>query len=144
MRPLLILLLATVITAAAPVSATAGVAPGAAIVGTVTLTEADGGTFPGDGARVTLACAGDRTTRTAVADEDGVFSFPDLPLDECAIEADVQGFAGQPVRVVTVANQVVEAYLHLGLASLRVGVNVGGSAPGPIRRGRRRLCVERE
>jgi hypothetical protein len=127
MRPLLNLLVATVITAVASMSVAAGTAPGAAIVGTVTLTSAEGGTFPGDGARVTLTCAADGTTRTAVADEDGAFRFADLPLDSCSIEADLQGFVGRPVRVVAVANQVVEAYLHLSLASLRVGVNVGGT-----------------
>ncbi len=63
MRPLLNLFVVTVITAVASVSATAGAAPGAAIVGTVTLTKADGGTFPGDGARVTLACAADGTSQ---------------------------------------------------------------------------------
>ncbi|SRR6266852_5082691 len=124
-----IVFFATVITAGASLSAIAGAGPGATIVGTVTLTAADGGTFPGEGARVTLACPADGTTRTAVSDEHGAFRFLNVAVDSCSIQADVQGFAGQPVRVVTAAQQVAGTDLQLGIAPLRVGVNVGGTAP---------------
>src|SRR6267378_340749 len=94
---------ATVLTAFAPASAMAGVGPGATIVGTVTLTAADGSTWAGDGARVALACEADRTTRTEVADDHGAFRFLNVPNDSCSIEADLQGFVAQPLRVVTAA-----------------------------------------
>jgi hypothetical protein len=129
MRSLLNVSVAAVLTAFAPASAIAGISPSATIVGTVTLTAADGGTFAGEGARVTLACAADDTTRTEVSDEHGAFRFLNVPVGSCSIEADVQGFVGQPVRVVTAAQQVVGTDLHLGIAPLRVGVNVGGTAP---------------
>ena len=129
MRSLLNVSVAAVLTAFAPASAIAGISPSATIVGTVTLTAADGGTFEGEGARVTLACAADDTTRTEVSDEHGAFRFLNVPVGSCSIEADVQGFVGQPVRVVTAAQQVVGTDLHLGIAPLRVGVNVGGTAP---------------
>ena len=129
MRSLLNVSVAAVLTAFAPASAIAGISPSATIVGTVTLTAADGGTFAGEGARVTLACAADGTTRTEVSDEHGAFRFRNVPVGSCSIEADVQGFVGQPVRVVTAAQQVVGTDLHLGIAPLRVGVNVGGTAP---------------
>jgi hypothetical protein len=129
MRSLLNVSVAAVLTAFAPASAIAGISPSATIVGTVTLTAADGGTFAGEGARVTLACAADDTTRTEVSDEHGAFRFLNVPVSSCSIEADVQGFVGQPVRVVTAAQQVVGTDLHLGIAPLRVGVNVGGTAP---------------
>ena len=129
MRSLLNVSVAAVLTAFAPASAIAGISPSATIVGTVTLTAADGGTFAGEGARVTLACAADGTTRTEVSDEHGAFRFLNVPVSSCSIEADVQGFVGQPVRVVTAAQQVVGTDLHLGIAPLRVGVNVGGTAP---------------
>jgi hypothetical protein len=112
----------------------AGRSPSATIVGTVTLTAADGGTFAAGGARVVLACRAHRTTRTEVADDHGAFRFLNVPVDSCSIEADVQGFVAPPVRVVTAARQVVGTDLHLGIAPLRVGVSVGGSAPFQGRR----------
>ena len=129
MRSLLNLSVAAVLSAFAPGTAVAVVSPSAAIVGTVTLTAADGSTWPGDGARVVLACEAGGMTRTDVADDHGVFHFPNVPVDRCSIEADVQGFLAQPVTVVTAAQQVVGIELHLGVVPLRVRVNVGGTTP---------------
>jgi hypothetical protein len=126
---MLSVVVATVITAVASVSAIAGASPGATIVGTVTLTAADGGTFPGEGARVTLVCAEAGTTKTQVTDEHGAFRFLNVPVDRCSIQADVQGFVAQSITVVTAADQVTATDLHLGIALLRVGVDVGGTAP---------------
>ena len=121
-------LIAAIVTQLVAASASAFVGPGATIVGTVTLTAADGDTFSGEGARVTLTCAADGTTRTEVSDEHGAFRFLDVPVNSCSIEADVQGFVAPPVTVVTAADEIVGADLHLGIAPLRVGVNVGGAA----------------
>ena len=128
MSSLLNVFVATVLAAFAPASAVAGANPSATIVGTVSLTAADGSRWAGDGARVALACETDRTTRTEVADDHGAFRFLNVPIDTCSIEADVQGFVAQPVTVVIAAHQVVGIELHLGVAPLRVGVNVGGTA----------------
>jgi hypothetical protein len=122
-------LIAATVTLLAAASAAAFAGPSATIVGTVTLTAADGDTFSGEGARVTLACAADATTRTELSDEHGAFRFLNVPVDSCSIEADVQGFVAPPVPVVTAADETVGADLHLGIAPLRVGVNVGGTAP---------------
>jgi hypothetical protein len=126
-RPLFIVFIAALMTVVVSVSASAS--GGATIAGTVTLTAADGGTFPGEGARLTLACPADGTTTTEVSDEHGAFRFLNVPVDTCSIQADLQGFAGQPVGVVTAAEQVVWTDLHLGIAPLRAGVNVGGTTP---------------
>jgi hypothetical protein len=128
MRSLLNLSVAIVLGAFAPASVGAGVGPSATIVGTVTLTAADGGTWAGDGARVVLACVVDGTTRTEVADEHGVFRFRNVPIDNCSIEADVQGFVAQPVSVVAAVDQVIAIDLHPGIVPLRVGVNIGEAA----------------
>jgi hypothetical protein len=128
-RPMRSVLFAGLLSALAGASGVAAVSHTATIVGTVTLTAADGGTFAGEGARVVMACGAGRTTRTEVADEHGAFRFQNVPVDSCSIEADVQGFVAQPVRVVTAADQVVGTDLHLGIAPLRVGVNVGGTEP---------------
>jgi hypothetical protein len=122
---------AALLTAFAPAFAVAGGSPSATIVGTVTLTDADGRTSAGDGARVVLACEVDSTARTEVADDDGAFRFLNVPIDSCSIEADVQGFIAQPVTVVITAEQVVGIDLHLGIAPLRAGVNVGGTLQDP-------------
>ena len=121
-----VLIAATVILLSA-VSAAASGGPSATIVGTVTLTAADGATFSGEGARVTLACAAVGTTRAAVSDKHGAFRFLNVPVDSCSIEADVQGFAAPPVMVVTAAGRMVVSDLHLGIAPVRVGVTVGGA-----------------
>jgi hypothetical protein len=129
-RPQINVLIAAAFAAAlVPASAIGGVRPSATIVGTVTLTAGDGASFAGEGARVTLACAGDATTRTEVSDEHGRFRFANVPVDRCSIEAAVQGFVAPPVRVVTAADQVVGTDLHLGIVPLRVGVNAGGTVP---------------
>ena len=140
MRSLLNVSVAAVLTAFANASAIAGASPSATIVGTVTLTAADGSTWAGDGARVALACGADGTTRTEVADDHGAFRFLNVPVDSCSIEADVQGFVAPPVTVVTVADEIVGADLRLGIAPLRVGVTVGGTASfqEPKMRGRSR------
>ena len=133
----LIVAMVTLLAAASP---TAFVGPRATIVGTVTLTAADGDTFSGEGARVSLTCAADGTTRTEVSDEHGAFRFLNVPVDSCSIEADVQGFVAPPVTIVTVADEIVGADLRLGIAPLRVGVTVGGTASfqEPNMRGRSR------
>src|ERR1700722_10105648 len=126
-----VLIAATVILLSA-VSAAASGGPSATIVGTVTLTAADGATFSGEGARVTLACAGDGTTRTEVSDDHGGFRFLNVPVDRCSIEADVQGFVAPSVEVVTGADGMVAADLHLVIAPLRAGVIVGGTTSVPL------------
>ena len=140
MRPLLNVFIAAALAAFVPASAIGGGSPSATIVGTVTLTAADGGTFPGEGARVTLACAADGTTRTEVSDQHGAFRFLNVPVDTCSIKADVQGFVAPPVRVVTTADQIVGSDLHLGIAPLRVGLNVGGTVPFQEPKVLRRSC----
>jgi Carboxypeptidase regulatory-like domain len=128
-RSILPVAVALALTALPPAVAAAAVGPSATIAGTVTLTAADGGTWAGDGARVTLACRLDRTTTTVVADDQGAFHFVNVPADTCSIEANMQGFAARPLTVVVAAEQVVGIELHLADVPLRVGVNVGGATP---------------
>ena len=106
----------------------AAAGPSATVVGTVMLTAADGKTFPGEGARVTLTCAADAATRTEVSDEHGAFRVVNVCAGRCSIQADVQGFSAPPVSVVTIVDQAVVADLHLGITPLRCGVIVKGSA----------------
>jgi len=129
MKSLLNVFLSTGITAFAPVTAMADVGPSTTIVGTVSLTDADGSAWAGDGVRVALACDGAGRTRTEAADAHGAFRFLNVPVGICLIEADVQGFLAQSLAVVVAARQVVEVELRLGVAPMGVGVNVGGPAP---------------
>ena len=138
--PMCDVFVAGLLTVFAAASAGAAVAPNATVMGRVTLTDADGGTFSGEGVRVTLACAAEGTARTEVSDERGAFRFLNVPADRCSIVADVQGFLGQPVDVVTVADQVVATDLHLGIAPLRTGVNVAGTGPFQPAKRLRRSC----
>jgi hypothetical protein len=140
MKALLRVSVAAVLTAFAPASAMAGVSPSASIVGTVTLTGADGGTFAAEGARVVLACETDRMARTVVADEHGAFRFLNVPVGRCSIEGEVQGFVAPPVSVVTAADLVVSTVLHLGITPLRTGLDVGGTAPFQAPKMLRRSC----
>jgi hypothetical protein len=133
--------IAAMVTLLAARSVAASGGPSATIAGTVTLMATHGDTFSAEGARVTLACAADGTARTEISDEHGAFRFPNVPVGSCSIEADVQGFVAPPVTVVTAADGMVVADLHLGIAPLRVGVIVGGAAsvqePKMLRRSRR-------
>jgi hypothetical protein len=122
-----IVVIAAMVALLAAGSAAASGGSSATIAGTVTLMAADGDTFSAGGARVTLACTADGTTRTEISDEHGAFRFLNVPVDSCSIEADVQGFVVAPVTVVTAANGMVVADLNLGIAPLRVGVIVGGT-----------------
>jgi hypothetical protein len=120
---------AALLTVFAAASIGAGASPSATVMGTLTLTAADGTTFFGEGVRVTLACAADATTRTEVSDERGAFRFVNVPAGRCSIEAEVQGFSAPSVSVVTVADQAVVTDLHLEVTPLRSGVIVNGTAP---------------
>jgi hypothetical protein len=119
--------IAAMVTLMAARSAAASGGPGATIAGTVTLMATHGDTFSAEGARVTLACAADGTTRTEISDEHGAFRFLNVPVDSCSIEADVQGFVAPPVTVLTAADGMVVADLRLGSVPLRAGVIVGGT-----------------
>jgi len=123
-----VLIGAAVLTWLAAASAVASVGPSATIAGTVTLTAADGNTFPGEGVPVTLACAADPTARTEISDERGAFRFKNAPVDRCSIDVDVQGFTMPPVTVVSVAGEMVEADLHLVAVPVSVGLTVRGAA----------------
>jgi hypothetical protein len=142
MRPIHHDFAAAVFTALATASAVAAISPSATIIGTVTLTAADGDTFAGEGVRVALACGTERPIRTEVADEHGTFRFLNVPVDSCSIEADAQGFTAPPVIVVTAAGETVGADVHLGVAPLGVGVSVQGGAllqaPKTLRRSLRK------
>ena len=141
MRSMRNVVVAGVLTAFAAASAVAEVSQGATIVGTVTLTAADGDTFAGEGVRVVLACGTETATRSDVADEHGAFRFPNVPVDSCSIEADAQGFVAPPVIVVTAAGETMGTVLHLGIVPLRVGVNVTGTASSLAPKILRRSCL---
>jgi hypothetical protein len=128
---------------------------GTLIVGTVTLTDAAGETFAGEGARVVLACGAENMTGTAVADERGIFRFLNVPVGSCSIEADVQGFAAPAILVVIIPRapgapgalgelgapgETVEADLHLAIAPLSVGVSVARVADSLPPKRPRRSC----
>jgi hypothetical protein len=121
------ILLGLTLAAFAATSVVADAGPGATIVGTVSLMIADEGTLAGEGARVVLACSTEGTTRTEVADEHGAFRFLNVPVDNCSIEAEVQGFMAPPLWIVTAAGATVSTDLHLGIAPLRVGLEVEGT-----------------
>jgi hypothetical protein len=116
MRSIVGFAVAAVLSALTPAAAIADVSPTATIVGTVMLTTADGSTFPGEGVRVTLTCPSDGSALTEVSDEHGAFHFRNVPVDSCSIQADVQGFAAQPVSVLTAAGQTVACDVQLGVA----------------------------
>jgi hypothetical protein len=75
-----------------------------------------------------VACEGDRTLRTEVADDHGSIRFLNVPGDRCSIEADMQGFVAAPTSFVAAADQLVATDLHLGIVPLRAGVKVRGAA----------------
>ena len=146
MRILVRVIVAGLLSGAAPLPAIAapgrgGAHTGTTIVGTVVLTDAAGETFAGDGVRVLLACGADDVTRTGVGDEHGMFRFLNVPAGSCSIQADVQGFVAPAVLVVTVAGETTEADIHLGVAPLSVGVSVARTAASLPAKRARRSCM---
>jgi hypothetical protein len=103
------------LTILAVVSTGAAASPSATVIGTVTLTAANGDTVAAEGARVVMACERNKTLRTEVADEHGSFRFVNVPVVRCSIDADVQGFVAPPISFVAAADQVVATDLHLGM-----------------------------
>jgi hypothetical protein len=148
-RILVRVIVAGLLSGAAPLPAIAAPGQGAAnvgttIVGTVVLTDAAGETFAGEGVPVVMACGADGMTRTGVGDEHGAFRFPDVPVGSCSIEADVQGFVAPAVVVVTAPGETVETVevdLHLGVVPLSVGVSVARTAASLPPQRPRRSCM---
>ena len=102
--------------------------PLAEVLGAITLTAADGATFPAAGTRITVRCAADDVVRFVDADENGAFRFTNLPPDTCSIATDLQGFEPATATVVTAAGMATALDLHLVPARLRTGVFVTDGA----------------
>jgi hypothetical protein len=120
---------ATVVAAEPP---PADVHARAAIVGTVTLTDARGETFGAPGAQVALACPGAADNeREATSDEHGVFRFAGVRPGRCTLTADLQGFGRVTTDVAVRAAETVQVEIHLDVEAVGTGVRlVAGSRVG--------------
>ena len=64
----------------------------ASVAGRVTLTAADGATFPAAGVRLILNCEPEGITRVEISDERGTFRFESVRAEGCTMVTDLQGF----------------------------------------------------
>ena len=65
------------------------------------LTDSLGGALPGT--TVTITNTATKLTRTTVADEDGNYFIPELPLGDCSLLAELSGFPSQTVTGIHVS-----------------------------------------
>ena len=111
------------------------------VVGVANVTAAAGQTFPAPGVRLTLTCGIETTATTEVSNKEGKFEFANVPVGNCAVSAELQGFksARAPLRIA--AGDVIHLPLHLDLDTVYVGLTVTGVPPDGDR-ARRPLCNE--
>ena len=119
----LVAALTATVVVAEPV--TADLQARAAIVGTVTLTDARGETFDAPGVQLTLTCETlTNASQVATSDEHGAFRFADVPPDRCSIAADLPGFGGVTECAVVRAGETLPVTLHLEVAASDAGIHV--------------------
>jgi hypothetical protein len=110
----------------------------AAIVGTVTLTDATGETFDAPGVQLTLTCETvANAPQVATSDEHGAFRFADVPPDRCSIAADLPGFGGVTECAVVRASETLPVTMHLDVAAVAAGIRVVVKADSADRKDRR-------
>jgi hypothetical protein len=103
----------------------------ASIAGGVTLTAADGASFPAAGVRLILNCESERLPRVEISDERGAFRFESVPADGCTIVTDLQGFSSRKAAIK--AGAPPEVQFHLETEPIFAGVTVTAGAPAEVR-----------
>ena len=96
----------------------------ASVAGSVTLTAADGATFPAAGVRLILNCESQALTQVETSDERGAFRFESVRAEGCTIVTDLQGF--KAVKATIKGGDVAGLQFHLQVEPLLVGVTVTG------------------
>jgi hypothetical protein len=97
------------------------------VSGTVALPAPDGQPATVPGVTVTLTCA-DAQPEVEVTDEQGHFQFARVPVGNCTVVADLQGFTSPTRTTVVKANASTEIALLLELEALHEEVTVVGNA----------------
>ena len=102
--------------------------------GEVTLTAADGATFPAAGVRLILNCESQPVPRVEISDERGAFRFESVRADGCTIVTDLQGFSSASATIK--AGEAAGLRFHLEVEPIFTSLTVTGkaSADVPIRR----------
>lgn len=80
------------------------------------VTESSGNALPG--VTVTATHLGTNISRTAVTNNEGLYSFPSLPVGDYRVQADLSSFRGQSSNVTLTVNQVarIDMQLDLGIS----------------------------
>ena len=113
----------------------------ASVAGRVTLTAADGATFPAAGVRLILNCEAQGLTRVETSDERGAFRFENVRAEGCTIVTDLQGFRSMTATIK--GGDLAGLQFHLQVEPLLVGVTVtGGNLKEGNMKGRRQTRVK--
>ena len=99
----------------------------AAIAGTVSVQAPDGQPFVVPGVTLTLTC-GAAAPRLEVSNERGEFRFADVPVADCALTAELQGFKSAITNVAASAGETASVTIPLGLETLHEEVTVHAQA----------------
>jgi outer membrane receptor protein involved in Fe transport len=96
------------------------------VSGTVSLPSPDGQPVVVPGVTLTLTCA-EIESRVEMSSETGRFRFSDVPVGDCSIVADLQGFKSALKALVVKPAQAADLALQLDVDALHVEVSVVGS-----------------
>jgi hypothetical protein len=111
--------------------------PAATVVGSVSLSAADGQVVQVPGVRLTLTCETDRTGLSETSDDRGEFRFTNVPADTCSLVADLQGFKSASATAVMQVLEITTVEFHLDVEPIYTGMTVTGEPPSGHRRPRR-------
>ncbi len=128
----MLLALAAILTATVVAAEPTTPHPGGhgSVVGTVTLTDANGHTVAAPGVELTLTCTGRRgeSQATTASNEDGAFRFADAPSGSCSLTADLQGFQAVTTTVLLRGAESARVEIHLDVAPVDAGIRVAGAS----------------
>jgi len=94
----------------------------ATVAGRVSLTDADGKSFPAVGVRLILNCRSEQFPRTEISDVEGAFRFEHVPVRGCTVVTDLQGFSS--ATAVIEAGEATRPHFRLNVEPLFAGVTV--------------------
>jgi len=120
-----------VVNAALAQSAAPGDEQLAEIAGEVTLTAADGTTFPAGGVRLSLKCTSDPLPRLETSDQTGAFRFAGVPAIGCRLSTDLQGFRSETAEIDTAS--AADLRFRLEVDPVFAAVTVTGGPAAHIR-----------
>jgi Carboxypeptidase regulatory-like domain len=110
----------------------------AQVAGSVTVTDAEGKSYPAAGVRLILKCWSEPFPRTEISDAGGAFRFDSVPVGPCRIVTDLQGFRSATAEIE--ADVATRLQFLLTIEPVFGGITVTGRAVAGARIKRHHSC----